>query len=188
MDVATAKDRFALKPDRPDDWFTGLEYAPDGKQLLTSEAGLGDRLWDAETGKPLDRLDHDSRRFTRQAFSADGRRLLTFDESARVWDTAGGHPVATFRPAAGTIHSADLSHDGLRALTVTEDGTLQVWDVAGGTRDVAGPTTVGPASGCRAMPPRSSAPTGGRCWWPPAGGRPGCGTSEASSRAAPRTP
>jgi WD40 repeat protein/tetratricopeptide (TPR) repeat protein len=137
VDVATGNDRFALKPDRPDDWFTRLEYAPDGKQLLTSEAGLGARLWDAETGKPLGRLDHDSRRFTRRAYSADGRRLLTFDEAARVWDAARGYTVATFRPAAGTIRSADLSADGLRALTVTDDGTLQVWDVAA-------PTPVGP--------------------------------------------
>src|SRR5262249_55170615 len=66
---------------------------------------------------------------TNQAYSADGSRLLTFDAAAYVWDMASGNRLATFRPAVGTIHSADLSADGLRALTVTNDGTLQVWDV-----------------------------------------------------------
>jgi WD40 repeat protein/tetratricopeptide (TPR) repeat protein len=142
VDVATGKDLFVLKPARPDDPFRRLAYTPDGKRLLTTTSELGARLWDADTGKALGLMGHVGA-FTHQAYSADGSRLLTFDAAAFVWDMASGNRTAMFRPEIGTIRSADLSADGLRALTVTEDGTLQVWDVSG---SVVGTTTpIGPA-------------------------------------------
>ncbi len=141
VDVATGKDLFVLKPDRRNESFRRLEYTPDGKRILGTTFDLGAHLWDADTGKPLGLMGHVGR-FDHQAFSADGSRLLTFDAAAYVWDMVSGNREATFRPEVGAIRSADLSADGLRALTVTEDGTLQVWDVSGTT--VGTTTTVGP--------------------------------------------
>jgi WD40 repeat protein/tetratricopeptide (TPR) repeat protein len=130
VDVATGKDLRVLKPHKPGDMFNRLEYSPDGKRLLGSENDLGIVTWDADAGKPPSILNQLGG-FGHGAFSADGSRLLTFGAAAYVWDTASGNRISTFRPQVGTIRAADLSADGVRALTVTEDGTLQVWDVSG---------------------------------------------------------
>jgi WD40 repeat protein/tetratricopeptide (TPR) repeat protein len=130
VDVATGKDRFTLKPDPPGEWYTRLEFTPDGKQLLAETSDRDVRLWDADTGKPVRKMVRVGR-LGRPAFSADGSGLLTFDAMVSVWDTADGHRTATLGPEGSRIRLAGLSADGLRALTVTDDDTVGVWDVSG---------------------------------------------------------
>src|SRR5262249_37390591 len=62
-------------------------------------------------------------------FSADGRRLLTFDGgAARVWDAETGKPVGGPMPSPGR---ARFSPDGRRVLTL-DGNSARVWDTETG--------------------------------------------------------
>jgi WD40 repeat protein len=64
-------------------------------------------------------------------FSPDGTRILTAskDGTARIWDAATGHELASLRGSDGEVHSAFFSPDGKRIVT-TSLGTMQIWDAA----------------------------------------------------------
>ena len=68
------------------------------------------------------------------AFSPNGRCVLTvsLDNTARVWDTAAGQPVAPPMRHEGTVRHAEFSPDGRRVLTASLDETARVWDAATG--------------------------------------------------------
>jgi WD40 repeat protein len=85
-------------------------------------------------------------------FSADGRLVLTSgfilatnvsaQEPARLWEFATGRVRAAFSPPRDGRASkfgppaapdAVLSPDGKRVATIGDDGSLRVWDVAGGS-------------------------------------------------------
>ena len=50
-----------------------IVFSPDGKKIVTSGDDKTTRIWDAETGKELKRLDGHS---TKMAFSPDGKKLF----------------------------------------------------------------------------------------------------------------
>jgi WD40 repeat protein len=68
------------------------------------------------------------------AFSPDGTRLVTasVDRTARVWDAATGHLLATLNGHTGPVNDAAFSADGSRIVTASDDGTARVWDAATG--------------------------------------------------------
>ena len=71
---------------------------------------------------------------TSACFSPDGTRIVTasWDESARVWDTATGQCLATLAGHGGEVVSAQFSPDGTRILMASRGKTAQVWDTATG--------------------------------------------------------
>ena len=76
-------------------------FSPDGKQLATASRDNTARLWDAATGRELQRLNHDDRVYA-VSFSPDGKQLATasYDKTARLWDAATGKELQR------------LNHDG----------------------------------------------------------------------------
>ncbi len=61
-----------------------IAVSPDGAQIATAGADLCARIWDAETGTLLDRLDGSGRGICAIVFSPDGRRLATADRNQVV--------------------------------------------------------------------------------------------------------
>ena len=53
-----------------------VTFSPDGKQLATASDDNTARLWDAATGKELQRLSHDGHCYA-VTFSPDGKQLAT---------------------------------------------------------------------------------------------------------------
>lgn len=68
-------------------------------------------------------------------FSPDGTRVVTAssDKTARLWDVATGHLVATLHGHGDAIGSAVYSPDGSRILT-TEDNMARIWDAVTGSK------------------------------------------------------
>ena len=68
------------------------------------------------------------------AFSPDGKLALTgsVDQTARLWETATGKPVATLSGHTGSVYAVAFSPDGKLALTGSVDKTARLWEAATG--------------------------------------------------------
>ncbi|MBI3817254.1 MAG: protein kinase [Planctomycetes bacterium] len=64
-------------------------------------------------------------------FGPDGKLFLTAsnDETARIWNSEDGHPIATLVGHEGPVVSAVFSQDGTTVLTASADGTARIWNV-----------------------------------------------------------
>jgi WD40 repeat protein/serine/threonine protein kinase len=66
-------------------------------------------------------------------FSPDGKRLVTTDDrAAQVWDAQTYRLLFTLRHG-DTVYQAVYNNDGTRLVTAGGDGTVRIWDAAGGT-------------------------------------------------------
>jgi hypothetical protein len=66
------------------------------------------------------------------AFSPDGSRIVTasWDNTARIWDSASAKEIAVLRGHGGVVNSAAFSPDGSRIVTASDDNTARIWDAA----------------------------------------------------------
>jgi WD40 repeat protein/serine/threonine protein kinase len=61
-------------------------------------------------------------------FSPDGKTLLTWDASARLWDPSGGKFLVELGPVEGSVACAAFSPDGSTIVTAGSDGKLRFWE------------------------------------------------------------
>jgi RNA polymerase sigma factor (sigma-70 family) len=125
-------------------WRYGLAFTPDGKHLITSDRDFYVRKWDLASGKEdaLRRVpkgnDYSPR--TSLSISADGKRYATAQLTPiKVWDAGTGkhlNPLATHLDA---VYGVAVSPDSRLVATVERDGTLRVWQAAGGKPVCTGP-------------------------------------------------
>ena len=68
------------------------------------------------------------------AFSPDGSRIVTAssDNTARLWDAAGGVEIAVLRGHEDPVRHAAFSPDGSRIVTASWDYTARLWDATSG--------------------------------------------------------
>ena len=90
------------------------------------------RLWDAASGKELQRLTHEDMVHA-ASFSPDGRTVVTAseDKTARLWDAASGKELQRLTHD-GAVRAASFSPDGRTVVTASEDKTARLWDAASG--------------------------------------------------------
>jgi WD40 repeat protein/serine/threonine protein kinase len=112
-------------------------FSPDGRRFLTvvmTPEGEA-RVWDSATGEPVTPAMTPGFHAT---FSADGRRVLTFDKMAHLWDAATGKPIAPPVGHRAAVCQAAFSPDGRRLVTAAFPaggwGTSEarVWDALSG--------------------------------------------------------
>ena len=120
---------------RPTKWINTLDFAPDGKTLVstsryllredsTSYSGSGGptEIWDVETGEQLSSL---SLRVSEVKFSGDGRTLaITGSGGVSVWDVALRKEIGVFNEAKKAVFSGDG-----KTLCIIENNRFTFWDI-----------------------------------------------------------
>lgn len=115
-----------------------VAWSNDGKWIAT---GSNDpvngfvQLWNAETGDRVKRAfgkddaAHQDAVLSVQ-FSKNGSKLLTagYDQSARLWDTASGKLLKTYKGHTWWVWSAKFSPKEDKLVTASQDGTAILWD------------------------------------------------------------
>lgn len=108
---------------------TAAEFSPDGRHIVTASEDGTAQIWDAETGRPGEKLPHKDT-VRNASFSPDGLRVVTAssDQTAVIWDTANGKPLLSLPKHGDLVHRAVYSPDGRRVATVSKDKYARVWD------------------------------------------------------------
>jgi WD40 repeat protein len=114
-----------------------VRFSRSGARVLTVSADNADnsvRIWDAESGAQLTRLEHEGTTLTTAGFGKDATLVVTgaFDGAARVWDVQNGAILVTLLGHGAPLNGVALSPGGARAATASADQTGRIWDVASG--------------------------------------------------------
>lgn len=111
-----------------------MQFAPDGKTLVTIGENHRVKLWDAMNGRELGSLKNSLQSADGVCFSADGRRLAvaTGEGVLRLWDTVTLREVAAYKmsselqPVPGSMQ---FSPDGNTLAAMVTQG-VQFWRAA----------------------------------------------------------
>jgi WD40 repeat protein/serine/threonine protein kinase len=110
------------------------EFSPDGSRIVTASSDNFARVWQATTGRLIDRLVGHTGRVISARFSSDGRYIVTAskDNTSRVWAVDTARQTMLLSGHTDMLTSAVFSPDGHRVLTASRDNTARIWDVATG--------------------------------------------------------
>ena len=132
-------------------------FSPDGKTILTVSQDTTARIWDAETGKELQRLyDHGNGLWyaSEKSFSPDGKKVVTTNygeggirfwdtvreretmtdpgHTCRVWDVETGKELQQLVGHSRAVEYAHFLPDGKHIVTGGADHTVRLWDAESG--------------------------------------------------------
>jgi WD40 repeat protein len=103
------------------------------------------RVWDYPSGKLRMAIKADG---TLRAMTLNRARTLVaagfLDGTARVWELATGHIVATMRGHTASLFAVAFSPDGRRLASGSDNGEVKVWDVMSGANTLSLPGHGGP--------------------------------------------
>ncbi len=113
------------------DTLTAVTFSPDSKRLASAARDKTVKVWDLQTGEPLQTLTVGQNQISALAFSADGKRLAVGDAAlqAMVIDLSTGAVVKTIaHPDA--VGEVALSPDGATLVIAGLTDHAAAWDVA----------------------------------------------------------
>ncbi len=111
-----------------------LEFAGDGRRLITMAYDQPLKIWDAASGQTIGRPIEAERPFAYFVMSPDGKRLVTRSQggAARIWDAVTGLPLSEPFEHEGPITDLRFDPSGQFIITASQDGTAQLWEVQTG--------------------------------------------------------
>jgi RNA polymerase sigma factor (sigma-70 family) len=111
----------------------GVAFSPDGKVLASTANDRTLRFWDVAARKALRPPEPTAGRWTRLAFSPDGRKLALARTGTRVVDVPGGKELYQLGAAESTENVA-FSPDGKTLVTTGgfQEAGVRLWDAATG--------------------------------------------------------
>ncbi len=131
LDLTTGKELWETERERNLGLST-VAISPDG-HVLASASGFEDsaiiRVWDATTGRRIERLERHTGWVCDLAFTRDGRRLISAatDQSIRFWDTSTWKETQVLRGHTDEVHSVAISESAQLIASAGKDGNLMLW-------------------------------------------------------------
>ncbi|SCV74337.1 BQ2448_6769 [Microbotryum intermedium] len=122
---------------------TSVVLSPDGHYIAAGSLDTVVRLWDAHTGKLLDKLKSHKDSVYSVAFSPDGKYLVSgsLDKTLKIWDMNSFKSLSHKEPGsiaqsgdggrrlAASLFRVDTTPDGLWIVSGSKDRGVQFWDV-----------------------------------------------------------
>jgi len=109
-------------------------FSPDASRVVTGSWDNSARIWNAETGKGVMKLEGHSGYVNSAVYSPDGSLILTAsdDKTAVLWNAQTGAVIRTLTGHADRLRSAVFSPDGKQILTASYDKTARLWNTDSG--------------------------------------------------------
>lgn len=110
-----------------------VAFSPNGKLIASGSTDSSVRVWDAETGQPLHSFHADGSDVMQVLWTPDSERIVSCaGMGGRCWDVAAGQEVTMFTGHGGAIWCMNISADGRRLVTGSEDRTARIWNITTG--------------------------------------------------------
>jgi uncharacterized protein (TIGR03067 family) len=113
---------------------TCVALSADSTRILSGSSRGIVSLWDARTGRAVQRFEGHTRPVCGVAFTRDGATAVSAgeDETVRVWDTAVGTQERVIAWRSEPLQCLALAPDGRHILAGSRQGNLRLWERATG--------------------------------------------------------
>jgi len=117
----------------PNNFIAQVAWSPGARRLVTVEDKKYVRVWDAQTGQLLYKLEHQIS-VSHVACSADGRFIAVGGVGGKmdVWDLTTKSKTMSKTGHASNLYGLALSPDGRRLASAASDCTIRLWDTQTG--------------------------------------------------------
>jgi WD40 repeat protein len=107
-----------------------VAFSPNSRWLAAPGYGWSVMVWEAATGRGLNRLVGHTARVLSVHFSPDGRLLASAgeDRTIKIWDATTGREMHTLAGHGGLVSRVHFSPDGKRLVSASFDRTIRIWD------------------------------------------------------------
>ena len=131
-DVKTGQEKMSFSPHGA---VASASFSPRGDLIVTGSWDNSAKIWNAQTGRVVRKLEGGHDRFVNSAvFSLDGKSVLTAsdDGTAKVWSVETGAVMQTLVGHTDRVRSATYSPQGEFMATTSSDGTARLWNATTG--------------------------------------------------------
>lgn len=108
--------------------------------VLTASQDGSLKVWNVQSGSLQFSCQHSSEEYVLSCdVSQDDKKLLSasVDKYAKVWDSSTGELCCSFGPHPDVVRSASFSQDNKFICTGCDDGTVRVWNMCDGKKELA---------------------------------------------------
>jgi WD40 repeat protein len=110
----------------------GVAFSPDGRWVASGSKEGSLTVWEAATGRKLQRTTAHTGSVLAVGFSPNGRWLASgsSDKTIKIWDVATGQEIHTLTGHSDVVTSVAFSPNGRSLASGSSDKTVKLWDVA----------------------------------------------------------
>ncbi len=107
----------------------GIEFNPEGKEILTVSTEGKVKIWDRETFRALNSVEVDSLVYS-AGYSPDGNMIVlaSLDKTAKIYNSKTLREVTVLKGHKDDVIFAGFIPNGTKIITISFDETIKIWD------------------------------------------------------------